>query len=230
MDFVVGLPRTSSGYDAIWVVVDRLTKSAHFIAIKLSFSVEQLAELYVAQIVRYHGIPKAIISDRDGRFTSKFWRSVHQAMGTKLTFSTAFHPQTDGQSERTIQTLEDMLRACVMDFKGTWDKKLPLIEFSYNNSFQASIGMAPYEALYGRRCRSPVHWHETREKELVSTDFIRKTTDAVKLIRRRMETAFSRQKSYADKRRRPLEFQVGDLVFLKVAPFKGVMDSERRGN
>ncbi|WP_163014109.1 DDE-type integrase/transposase/recombinase, partial [Streptomyces sp. S1] len=151
MDFVVGLPRTPSGNDAIWVVVDRLTKSAHFIAIKLSFSVEQLAELYVAQIVRYHGIPKSIISDRDGRFTSKFWRSVHQAMGTKLTFSTAFHPQTDGQSERTIQTLEDMLRACVMDFKGTWDKKLPLIEFSYNNSFQASIGMAPYEALYGRR-------------------------------------------------------------------------------
>ena len=229
MDFVVGLPRTSSGNDAIWVIVDRLTKSAHFIAIKLSFSVEQLAELYVAQIVRYHGIPKAIISDRDGRFTSKFWRSVHQAMGTKLTFSTAFHPQTDGQSERTIQTLEDMLRACVMDFKGTWDKKLPLIEFSYNNSFQASIGMAPYEALYGRRCRSPVHWYETREKELVSTDFIRKTTDAVKLIRRRMETAFSRQKSYADKRRRPLEFQVGDLVFLKVAPFKGVMRFGKKG-
>ena len=229
MDFVVGLPRTPSGNDAIWVVVDRLTKSAHFIAIKLSFSVDQLAELYVAQIVRYHGIPKSIISDRDGRFTSKFWKSVHQAMGTKLTFSTAFHPQTDGQSERTIQTLEDMLRACVMDFKGTWDKKLPLIEFSYNNSFQASIGMAPYEALYGRRCRSPVHWYETREKELVSTDFIQKTIEAVKIIRQRMETAFSRQKSYADKRRRPLEFQVGDLVFLKVAPFKGVMRFGKRG-
>ena len=109
MDFVVGLPRTPSGNDAIWVIVDRLTKSAHFLAIKLSFSVEQLAELYVAQIVRYHGIPKSIISDRDGRFTSKFWRSIHQAMGTKLAFSTAFHPQTDGQSERTIQTLEEML-------------------------------------------------------------------------------------------------------------------------
>jgi len=229
MDFVVGLPRTPSGNDAIWVIVDRLTKSAQFLAIKLSFSMEQLAELYVAQIVRYHGIPKSIISDRDGRFTSKFWRSVHQAMGTKLTFSTAFHPQTDGQSERTIQTLEDMLRACVMDFKGTWDKKLPLIEFSYNNSFQASIGMAPYEALYGRRCRSPVHWYETREKELVSTDFIRRTTEAVKLIRQRMETAFSRQKSYADKRRRPLEFQVGDLVFLKIAPFKGVMRFGKKG-
>ena len=200
MDFVVGLPRTPSGNDAIWVIVDRLTKSAHFLAIKLSFSVEQLAELYVAQIVRYHGIPKSIISDRDGRFTSKFWRSVHQAMGTKLAFSTAFHPQTDGQSERTIQTLEDMLRACIMDFKGTWDKKLPLIEFSYNNSFHASIGMAPYEALYGRRCRSPVHWYETREKELVSTDFIRRTTEAVKLIRRRMETTSSRHKSYVDKR------------------------------
>ena len=96
---------------------------------------------YVSQIVRLHGVPSSIISDRDGRFTSMFWRAVHQQLGTKLKFSTAFHPQTDGQSERTIQTLEDMLRACIMDFKGAWNKRLPLIEFSYNNSYQASIGM-----------------------------------------------------------------------------------------
>ena len=151
MDFVVGLPRTASGNDMIWVIVDRLTKSAHFIAIKETFSVEKLAEIFVSQIVRLHGVPRSIISDRDGRFTSRFWKSVHTAMGSKLKFSTAFHPQTDGQSERTIQTLEDMLRSCILDFKGSWDQKLPLIEFSYNNSYHASIGMAPFEALYGRK-------------------------------------------------------------------------------
>ena len=149
MDFVVGLPKTAKGHDAIWVIIDRLTKSAHFLPIKVTYSLEQLANLYVQEIVRLHGVPTSIISDRDSRFTSTFWRNVQQAMGTKLKFSTAFHPQTDGQSERTIQTLEDMLRACVMDFKGTWNHYLPLVEFSYNNSFQASIGMAPYEALHG---------------------------------------------------------------------------------
>ena len=118
MDFIVGLPRTTSGNDTIWVIVDRLTKSAHFIAIKAIFSVEKLAEIYVSHIVRLHGVSKSIIFDRDGRFTSKFWTSVHHAMGSRLKFSTAFHPQTDGQSERTIQTLEDMLRSCVLDFKG----------------------------------------------------------------------------------------------------------------
>ena len=139
MDFVVGLPKTTKGHDAIWVIVDRLTKSSHFIPIKMTYSLEQLADLYVQEVVRLHGIPKSIISDRDARFTSKFWRGVQQAMGTKLNFSTAFHPQTDGQTERTNQTLEDMLRACVMEFKGAWNKYLPLIEFSYNNSYQATL-------------------------------------------------------------------------------------------
>ena len=119
MDFVTGLPKTTRSHDAIWVVIDRLTKSAHFIPIRTTFSLEQLADLYVREIVRLHGVPKSIVSDRDARFTSKFWRSVQRALGTKLNFSTAFHPQTDGQSERTIQTLEDMLRACVLDFGGS---------------------------------------------------------------------------------------------------------------
>ncbi|KAL5580072.1 hypothetical protein UlMin_012514, partial [Ulmus minor] len=151
------------------------------------------------------------------------------SMGTSLKFSTAFHPQTDGQSERTIQILEDMLRACVLDFKGTWNRYLPLIEFSYNNSYQATIGMAPYEALYGRRCRSPVHWYETGESEITAPEFVEDTTQAVKKIQTRMKSAQSRQKSYADKRRRPLEFQVGDSVFLKVSPFKGVIRFGKRG-
>ena len=163
MDFVVGLPRSQRGNDAIWVIVDRLTKSAHFLPIRRTHSLEKLAELYVNEIVRLHGVPVSIVSDRDPRFTSSFWKSLHRAMGTKLTFSTAFHPQTDGQSERTIQTLEDMLRACILDFKGSWEKHLPLVEFSYNNSFHASIGMALYKILYGRKCRSLSHWDEVGE-------------------------------------------------------------------
>ena len=137
-DFVVGLPRMVEGYDAIWIVIDQLTKSAHLIPIKVTFSVERLAEVYVANIIHLHEVPLSIISDRDARFTSQFWRCVQKAMGTRLKFSTAFHPQMNGQSERTIQTLEDMLRGCVMDFGGSWSKKFPLVEFSYNNSYQAA--------------------------------------------------------------------------------------------
>lgn len=163
MDFVIGFPRTLKGLDTIWVIIDRLTKSAHFLPIRKDTSLEKLAEIYIREIVRLHGLPVSIISDRDPRFKSKFWQSLQRALGTRLAFSTAFHPQTDGQTERTIKTLEDMLRACIMDFGGNWENRLPLIEFCYNNSYQSSIQMAPYKALYGRRCRSPIHWDEVGE-------------------------------------------------------------------
>jgi hypothetical protein len=229
MDFVVGLPKAPSGQDAIWVIVDRLTKSAHFLPIKITDSMEKLAELYVREVVRLHGVPISIVSDRDPRFTSKFWKKLHEALGTKLNFSTAYHPQSDGQSERTIQTLEDMLRLCVLDFKGSWIRYLPLVEFAYNNSFQATIGMAPYEALYGRKCRSPLYWDEVGEQQLLGPEMIQDTKDKVALIRKRMLTAQSRQKSYADKHRRTLEFEVGDLVYLKVSPMRGVMRFGKKG-
>jgi hypothetical protein len=229
MDFVVGLPRAPSGQDAIWVVVDRLTKSAHFLPIKITDSLEKLAELYVREIVRLHGVPVSIVSDRDSRFTSKFWERLQGAMGTKLHFSTAYHPQSDGQSERTIQTLEDMLRLCVLDFKGNWIKYIPLVEFAYNNSFQATIGMAPYEALYGRKCRSPLYWDEVGERQLLGPEMIQDTKDKVALIRKRMLTAQSRQKSYADKHRRKLEFEIGDHVYIKVSPMKGVVRFGKKG-
>ena len=132
--------------------MDRLTKSAHFLPIINSDSLDKLAQLYVREIIKLHGTPVSIVSDRDPRFTSRFWPSLQNALGTRLHFSTAFRPQTDGQSEMTIQTLEDMLRACVMEFRGSWDTHLPLMELAYNNSYQASISMAPYEALYGRKC------------------------------------------------------------------------------
>jgi len=157
MDFVVGLPKTLNGHDAIWIVIDRLTESAHFIPIKVTDPIPKLAELYIREIVRLHGIPASIVSDRDARFTSHFWQCLQDAMGMKLTLSTSYHPQTDGQSKSTIQILEDMLRLCVLDFKGKWIQYLPLVEFAYNNSFQATIGMTPYKALNGRKCRSSLY-------------------------------------------------------------------------
>ncbi|GKE01856.1 putative reverse transcriptase domain-containing protein [Tanacetum coccineum] len=163
MDFVTKLPKTSTGHDAIWVIVDHLTKSAHFIPIRETNSMETL---------------------------TRFWQSLQNALGTQLDMSTAYHPETDRQSERTIQTLKDMLRACVIDFRKGWDKHLPLVEFSYNNSYHASIKAAPFEALYAAR---------------------------------------DRQRSYANVRRKPLEFQVGDRVMLKVSPRKGIFRFGKRG-
>ncbi|GJZ44517.1 putative reverse transcriptase domain-containing protein [Tanacetum coccineum] len=160
MDFVTKLPKSSQGHDTIWMIVDRLTKSAMFTPIRETNSTEKLARMYIKE------------------------RSLQKALGTSLDISTAYHPQTDGQSERTIQTLEDMLRACVIDFGNGWVKHLPLVEFSYNNSYHASIKAAPFEPLYGRKCRSP---------------------------------------------RKPMEFQGGDRVMLKVSPWKEVIHFVKRG-
>ena len=163
------------------------------------------------------------MSDRDSRFTAHFWKSFQKAMGTRLTMSTTFHPQTNGQSERTIQLLEDMLRACVLDHKGSCEEHYPVVEFTYNNSYQASIQMAPYEALYGMPCRSSICWTKVGESSITGPDLITDTSEKVNLIRQRLLMARSQQKSYADVRHRPLEFEVGDHVFLKVMPKRGVV-------
>ncbi|GKE73831.1 hypothetical protein Tco_1535872 [Tanacetum coccineum] len=176
MDFITKLPKTAARYDSIWVIVDRLTKSTHFLPMKETDSTEKLTRVYMKEIVARHG--------------------------TQLNLSTAYHPQTDGQSERTIQTLEDMLRACVIDFRN---------------------------ALYGRKCHSPVCWAEVGEAQLTGLEIIHETTEKIFKIRDRMQAVRDRQKSYADKRRRPLEFEVGDKVMLKVAPWKGVMRFGKRG-
>ena len=192
MDFVTRLPKSAQSHETIWVIVDRLTKTTHFLPVGQTNTLDSLSRRYVREIVRLHGVPISIVSDRDPRFTSQFWKSLQTALGTNLCFSTAFHPQTDGQSERTIQILEDMLRACVLDFGGSWEKHLPLVEFAYNNSFQVSIGMAPYEALYGRPCRSPLCWMEIGETALLGPDLVQETTEKVKIIRQRLLTAQSR--------------------------------------
>ena len=152
MDFVTGLPCTTGGYDAIWVIIDRLTKLAHFLPIKKTYSTNKLARLYTNRIFYLYGVPESIVSDSGPTFTSIFWQELHKAMGTRLDFSTTFHPQL----ERTIQTLEDILRMCVIDFGGQWDLHLPLTKFAYNNSYHTIIRMALYEVLYGRKCRSPM--------------------------------------------------------------------------
>ena len=229
MDFVTHLPWTSRKHDAIWVIVDRLTKSAHFLAVRMTFTLEEFYRLYIREIVRLHGVSVSIVSDRDPRFTAQFWKSFQKAMGTQLSMSTAFHPQIDGQSERTIQILEDMLRTCVLDLKGSWEEHLPLIDFAYNNSYQASIQMAPYESLYWRPCRSPICWTEVGESSITGPVLIRDTSDKVGMIRKRLLTAQSRQKSYANVRRRPLEFKADDHVFLKVMHKRGVIRFSKKG-
>jgi transposase InsO family protein len=145
-----GLTRTTQGYDSIWVIIDRLAKIAHFLPVKTDHPVTVYAQLYIARILSLHGIPKTIVSDRGSQFVSKFWEELHKSLGTKLLHSSAYHPQTSGQTERVNQILEDMLRACVLEFPQKWEECLSLAEFSYNNSYQESIKMAPFEALYGR--------------------------------------------------------------------------------
>nr|GEX56335.1 putative reverse transcriptase domain-containing protein [Tanacetum cinerariifolium] len=187
-DFVTKLPKSPQGYDTIWVIVDRLTKSVIFAPRRETDPLEKLAKLYLKEVVARHGIPVSIICDRDPRFASRFWRTLQKALGTSLDMCTAYHPETDGQSERTIQTLEDMLHACAIIFRKGWVNHLTLVEFSYNNSCYVNIKVAPFEALYG--------W---------------------------------KQKSYADLKRKPMEFQVGDKVMLKVLPWKGVVHFGKRG-
>ncbi|GKC18215.1 putative reverse transcriptase domain-containing protein [Tanacetum coccineum] len=197
MDFVTKLPKTPTSQDTIWMIVDRLTKSAYFLPMKETDSIEKLTRQYLKEVVSRHRVPVSIIYDRDSRFTSYFWQSLQEALGTQLDMSTVYHPQTDHQSERTIQTLEDMLRAFVIDYGKSWDGHLPLVEFSYNNSYHTSI--------------------KARHCMVRSVD------------RLRIHAARDRQKSYADKRRKPLEFQVGNKVMLKVSPWKRVIGFGKRG-
>ncbi|GJV95731.1 DNA/RNA polymerases superfamily protein [Tanacetum coccineum] len=185
-------PTTQKRHDAIWVVVDRLTKSAHFLPIRKNYGISKLAEIFQQEIVRLHGTPTSIVSDRDPKFTSRFWKGLQKAWGTRLKFSTSFHPQTDGQSERT-STLENMLGLA-----------------------------APFELLYGRKCRAPICWDEVGERLIEGPELIEITNEKVAVAKEKLKEARSRQKSYADKHRRDLEFQVGDRVFLKVSPFRGV--------
>nr|GEW07591.1 hypothetical protein [Tanacetum cinerariifolium] len=202
MDFITKLPKSSQGNDTIWVIVDRLTKYVIFVPMREIDPMEKLARMYLKEVVTRHVILVSIIYDRDPRFALNFLKSLQKALGTSLDMSTAYHLQIDGQSERTIQTLKDMLCACVIDFGKGWVNHLSLVEFSYNNSYHTSIKAAPFEAIYGRKCRSPI-------KQII-------------------QAARDRQKSYADLKRKPMEFQVGDRVMLKFSPWEGVVRFSKR--
>nr|GFC11757.1 putative reverse transcriptase domain-containing protein [Tanacetum cinerariifolium] len=184
------------------IPVRKLTKSAIFAPMREPDPLEKLAKLYLKEV---------------------------KALGTSLDMSTTYHPETDGQSERTIQTLEDMLRACVIDFGNGWVNRLPLVEFSYNNSYHASIKAAPFEAIYGRKCCLPVCWTEVGEAQILGPELIQETTEKIIQIKQRMQAARDRQKTYADLKRKLMEFQVGDKVMLKVSPWKGVVRFGKRG-
>ncbi|GKB38127.1 putative reverse transcriptase domain-containing protein [Tanacetum coccineum] len=317
------LPRTSSGHDIILVIVDRLTKSAHFLPMREDYKMNRLVRLHLNEIIASHGVPILIISDRDSRFTSRFWQSIQEALGTRLDMSTAYHPQTDGQSDHTTHTLEDMLRACVFDFRGSWDVHLPLVEFSYNNSYHSSVKVEHQRppgllqqleipewkwegitidfvtklprtssghdiiwVIVDRLTKSahflPMHedykmnrfWQSIQEalgtqldmstayhpqtdgqsKRITQTledmlrdmssfrhsgeemsfpdyvpELVQETTEKISQIKDRLKAARDRQKIYVDKRRKPIEFSVGDHVLLKVSPLKGVVHFRKKG-
>ncbi|GJV34214.1 putative reverse transcriptase domain-containing protein [Tanacetum coccineum] len=223
MDFVTKLPRTSSRHDTIRVIMDRLTKSAHFLPMREDYKMDRLARLYLNEIVARHGVPILIISDHDSRFTSRFWQSMQEALGTRLDMSTAYHPQTDGQSERTIQTLEDMLRVCVLDFGGSWDVHLPLVEFSYNNSYHSSVRCAPFEALYGRKCRSPM-WAEVGEGQLIGPELVQETTEKISQIKDRLKAARDRMVRFGKKRKLAPRFVGPFEITEKVGPVAYTLD------
>ncbi|GKD24278.1 putative reverse transcriptase domain-containing protein, partial [Tanacetum coccineum] len=208
------------------LLVDGMKKCCRFrgkcLLVQNRISTSKLAEFFQKEIIRLHGTPVSIVLDRGSRFTSQFWKGFQRAWGTKLNYSTVFHPQTDSQSERTIQTLEDTLRCCALEWTGNWDDYLCLVEFTYNNSWHASIGMAPYKMLYGRKCRSPVCWNKVGEETIEGPELVRITNEKVEVAKAKLKEARSRQKSYADKHRRTLDFEPGDHVFLKVSPWKGV--------
>ncbi|WVZ52838.1 hypothetical protein U9M48_003857 [Paspalum notatum var. saurae] len=206
MDFIVGLPRTQ--------IFNQGAK---------------LAELYISRIVCLHGVPKRIISDRGSQFTSRFWKQLHNSLDTKLRFSTAYHTQTDGQTERTNQILEDMLRACAIQYGTSWDKCLPYAEFSYNNSYQASLKKSPFEALYGKRYRTPLFWNQTGEKQVFGPDIVQDAEQQLRIVQENLRVAQSGQRSYADVRRRDLSFKVDDHVYLKVSPMRGFRRFNMKG-
>lgn len=206
-----------------------MTKVAHFLPVKEDIRADQLADLYLKEILRLHGAPKSIVSDRGSLFMSHFWQQMHKSIGTKLDYSTAYHPQTDGQTERVNQILEDMLRACVLKYGSDWEKCLPHVEFSYNNSYQASIKMSSFEVLYGRPCNTPLMWSEPSERSFFGLNKIREAEEGVAQVRENLRVVQSRQKIHADKRRRDLEFEVGDHVYLKVSPLQGTVRFQVKG-
>lgn len=216
MDFIVGLHVTFRKHDSIWVIVDRLAKYAHFIPVHTKYGSKKYVKLYISHILCLHGVPNTIVSDQGTQFVNRFWEQLHTSLGTTLIRSLAYHPQKDGQTERVNQILEDILRSCVLTSGKNWDEHLPLAEFSYNNSYQESIEMSPFEALYGRSCRTPLNWSESGERIIYGSELVAQAEKKVRVIQAILKKVQSRQISYANKRHRPLKFEKG-IMFIFVS-------------
>jgi hypothetical protein len=209
-------PRTVKQHDSIMVVVDKLTKETHFIPVKTTHKETNIAEIYMKEVVRLHGVPKEIVLDRDPKFTSNFWKGLFKGFGTNLNLSTTYHPESDGKIERTNRIIEDMLRMYVMDQPSKWEDYIHLVEFSYNNGYQASLKMSPFEALYGRKCNTPVSWDNPTDRAVVGPDLLKEMEEKMEKIKQNLKASQDRKKIYADKNRVFRYFKVGEHVFLKV--------------
>jgi hypothetical protein len=216
MDFVTGFPRTSKQHDSIMVVVDKLTKVVHFIPLKTTHKAANVVDIYMREVELLYGIPKTIVSDRDPKFTSKFWKWLFKGFKTNMNFSTAYHPQSDGKTERVNQVIEKVLRMYVMDKPYKWEDYLHLVEFSYNNGYQASVKMSPFEALYSKKCNTPISWDNAADREIIGLELIKVMEDQMLKIKQNLKDSQDRKKMYVYKNRTHREFKVGDHVFLKV--------------
>jgi hypothetical protein len=214
--FYTGLSRTCKLHDSIMVVVDKITKASNFIPLKTTHKAADVVDVFMKEVARLHGIPKTIVSDRDLKFTSNFWKGLFKGFGMNLNFSTDYHPESDGQTERVNRVIEDILRMYVIDKPSKWEDYLHLVEFTYNNGYQASLKMSPFEALYGRKCNTPMSWDNPADRKIVGSELLKEIEDQMIKIKQNLKDAQDRQKRYADKNRAHREFKVGDHVFLKV--------------
>jgi hypothetical protein len=220
MDFITGLPRMNKKHDSIMAVVEKLTKASHFVLVKTTQTTQNIAEIFLKEFAKLHGMPRTIVSDRDTKFTSNLWRVWFKGFGTDLNFSTAYHPHIHGQTKRVNRIIEDMLGMYVMDNPSKWEDYLHLVEFSYNNGYQTSLRMIPFEALYGRKCDTPVSWDNPVDKVVLGPELLKDMEDQVVKIKKNLKEAQDRQKVYADKNKTTREFKVGEHVLLKVKPKK----------
>jgi hypothetical protein len=209
------------------VVVDKLTKFVHFIPMKVTHKTTNVVDIYMREVACLHGIPKTIVSDRDPKFTSKFWKGLFKGLGTNLNFNTTYHPESDGQTERVNQVIEDMLRMYVVDKPYKWEDYLHLLKFAYNNGYQASLKMIPFEALYGRKCNTPISWDNPADRAVIGPKIFREMEEKMLKIKQNLKVSQDRKKNYADKGRTHREFKLGDHVFLKA---KANISSLKLGN
>jgi hypothetical protein len=198
MDFIIGFPLTKRRHDSFFVVFDILTKSVHFIPMRTMYQAPDIARFFISEIMRLHGVPNSIISDRGSMFIGRFWTSFQEALGTQLNFSIVYHPEIDGQTERMNQILEDMLCMYVLDQHTHWEELFPLVEFPYKNSYQSTIKMAPFDFLYGQPCQTPLGWDQLEDRVLLGPEVIQQMEEKMKIKIQRIKEAHDRQKNYID--------------------------------